>query len=367
MGKSRNRSDKPGPRGARCAARGRGTQRRTDGARAGRADLYEEVTRRIIGELEAGRVPWVQPWGKVGAPEAGLPCNAVTRRPYSGINILILWSAVIAGNWSSQRWLTFAQAQAAGGSVGKGERGTTVVFAGRFTPGDESGSDPQGRARGEDASDRQRDPIEGSAQDGAQRAIPFLRRYTLFNIAQCDGLEGLPRDPQPLPAHELVPQARALIAASGVAVRIGGNAAYYAPALDHVQLPPPGAFFEPLDFYRTCLHELTHATGHPARLDRDQSGAFGSKPYAREELVAEMGSAFLCAALGIAPTVRHADYLAHWLDVLRDDLSDDPAIRGPGAQRGRAIFKAASAASKAADWLLARHADAQGRQCGVAA
>jgi antirestriction protein ArdC len=110
-------------------------------------------------------------------------------------------------------------------------------------------------------------------------------------------------------------------------------------------VPPQPAFFEQINYYRTCLHELTHATGHAKRLGRDLTNSFGSKDYAREELVAEMGSAFLCAALGIAPTVRHADYIGSWLEVLREG--------------NRAIFRAASAASKAADWLLARHREAQ--------
>lgn len=136
-----------------------------------------------------------------------------------------------------------------------------------------------------------------------------------------------------------VPRAEALIAASGADFRVGGNEAFYMPGLDRIQVPPQSAFHEAINYYRTCLHELSHWTGHPTRLARDQSGRHGSPNYAREELVAEMGSAFLCAALGIEPTVRHADYLASWLRVLRDD--------------NRAIFRAASQASKAADFLLA--------------
>ena len=138
-----------------------------------------------------------------------------------------------------------------------------------------------------------------------------------------------------------MPVAESVIAASGVDFRIGGAHAFYAPGEDFVSVPPQPAFFVPVNYYRTALHELTHATGHASRLDRTLVNAFGSKDYAREELVAEMGSAFLCAALGIVPTVRHADYIASWLEVLRED--------------SRAIFRAASAASKAADWVLERH------------
>ena len=300
-----------------------------------RANLYDEVTARIIGELEAGRVPWVQPWrntavsggGDAGGTLApGLPRNALTARAYSGVNVLILWGAVIEQGYPSQAWLTFRQAREAGGAVRKGEHGTTVVYADRFTPEAE-------KARAAETGDE-------------ARAIPFLKRFTVFNVAQCEGLRsGLAADPAPLPERAIVPLAEAVIAASGVDFRIGGNRAFYAPGADYVQVPPQPAFFEQVNYYRTCLHELTHATGHPARLDRRLANAFGSKDYAREELVAEMGSAFLCAALGIVPTVRHADYLASWLEVLRED--------------NRAIFRAASAASKAADWLLARHGEAR--------
>lgn len=160
-------------------------------------------------------------------------------------------------------------------------------------------------------------------------------------------LVGDPAAPlEPRRDADILPLAEAVIAASGVAFRIGGDEAFYVPARDYVQLPPQPAFFEPVDYYRTALHELTHATGHEARLARKVLNPFGTKDYAREELVAELGSAFLCAALGIEPTVRHADYLASWLQVLRED--------------NRAIFRAASAASKAADWLLARHAETDG-------
>jgi antirestriction protein ArdC len=294
-----------------------------------RGDLYAEVTARIVAELDAGRFPWVQPWSAAqanGGAGCALPRNAITRRPYSGINVLILWGAVIEHRWPSQGWLTFRQALAAGGSVRKGEHGVTIVYADRFTPDAE---------------------MERASRDGDDpRAIAFLKRFTVFNIAQCEGLRpDLATDPAPLPDRQIVPVAEAIIAASGVPFRVGGDTAYYAPDPDLVVVPPQQAFFDQINYYRTALHELTHATGHPKRLARDLKNAFGSKDYAREELVAELGSAFLCAALGIVPTVRHADYLGAWLEVLRGD--------------NRAIFRAASAASKAADWLLARPSEAE--------
>jgi antirestriction protein ArdC len=294
-----------------------------------RANLYDEVTARIISELEAGRLPWVQPWGSIAGASPVLPRNALTARAYSGINILLLWAAVVEHGWPSQSWLTFRQAIESGGSVRKGEHGVTIVYADRFTPDAEK---------------------ERASRDGDEaKAIPFLKRFTVFNVAQCDDLRpSLAADPAPLPEREIVPVAEALIAASGVDFVVRGDSAFYAPALDIVQVPPQPAFFEQVNYYRTCLHELTHATGHPKRLGRKLLNLFGSKDYAREELVAEMGSAFLCAALGIVPTVRHADYIGSWLEVLRED--------------NRAIFRAASAASKAADWLLARLADVRAGQ-----
>ena len=293
---------------------------------APRGNVYDEVTTRIIAELEGGRIPWVQPWGSTGGAGAAMPRNALTARPYSGINVLLLWGAVIEGGYPSQSWLTFRQAQEAGGCVRKGEHGVCVVYADKFTPGAER---ERAREAGEEV-----------------RVVPFLKRFTVFNVAQCEGLRaGLASDPAPLPEREIVPVAEQVIAASGVDFRIGGDRAFYAPGPDVVQVPPQPAFFDQINWYRTALHELTHATGHSSRLDRHLVSSFGTKDYAREELVAEMGSAFLCASLGIVPTVRHADYLASWLAVLRED--------------NRAIFRAASAASKAADWLLARHASAR--------
>jgi antirestriction protein ArdC len=246
--------------------------------------------------------------------------NAATRRRYSGINVLILWGAVIEQGFADQSWLTFRQALSLGGHVRKGERGTTVVYADRFTPEDE-----------------RRRAAETGDEPGA---IPFLKRFTVFNTDQCEGLpEEVAASAIPPPPGQIEPQAEALIAATGANFRIGGARAYYDTAGDFVQVPPPAAYFEPINWHRTAFHELGHWTGHVLRLNRDHSGSRGSKPYAREELVAEIAGAFVCASLGIVPTVRHADYIGSWLDVLRED--------------NRAVVRAASAASKAADFLLA--------------
>jgi antirestriction protein ArdC len=304
--------------------------RYTARARTGqnRAGLYQEITDKIIAELEVGRAPWVQPWGTAAAKAPlGLPRNATTQRRYSGINVLILWGAVIEHGFGGQSWLTFRQALSLGGHVRKGERGTTVVYADRFTPDDE-------RLRAADTGEE-------------AQTIPFLKRFTVFNTAQCEGLpdEMMAMAP-PVETDLVLPQAEALIRATGVDFRIGGERAFYDPRHDFVQVPPPQAYFEP-------LHEIGHASGHSSRLNRDMSGSFGSKKYAFEELIAEISAAYLCAFLNITPTVRHSDYISSWLDVLRED--------------NRAIVRAASAASKAADYILAFQSETLETDAAIAA
>lgn len=298
-----------------------------------RANLYDEITDKIIAELEAGRVPWVQPWGTAAAKAPlALPRNATTARNYSGINVLILWGAVIERGFSGQSWLTFRQALALGGHVRKGERGTTLVYADRFVPSEEK---------------RRAAEIGEEAQ-----AIPFLKRFTVFNTDQCDELpEEIAAAAPPLPPGLIEPAVEALIKATGIDFRIGGNRAFYMPSADYVQVPPPQAYGEPINWHRTALHELGHATGHVSRFNRDLSGSYGTRKYAFEELIAELNAAFCCASLGIVPTVRHADYIGSWLEVLRED--------------NRAIVRAASQASKAADYILGFLPDAEGRAGSV--
>jgi antirestriction protein ArdC len=234
--------------------------------------------------------------------------------------VLILWGAVVERGYAGQSWLTFRQALALGGNVRKGERGTTVVYADRFIPGEE------------------RERAQETGKDA--RAIHFLKRFTVFNVEQCDGLPPeLAAAAPPADTSLIEPRVQALLAASGADLRIGGERAYYDVLGDFIRVPPPQAYFQPIDWHRTALHELGHWTGHASRLGREIANSFGSKKYAQEELVAEMTAAFTCAGLGIVPTVRHADYIGSWLEVLRED--------------NRAIVRAASAASKAADFLLA--------------
>jgi len=286
-------------------------------ANANVQSLHDTVTAKIIAELEEGRFPWVQPWASSGTAPLGLPENAATGRSYSGINILLLWAAAIEQGRPSQRWLTFKQALALGGAVRKGEKGTTAIYADTFIP----------RAEQEKA----------AASGDAARRIGFLKRFTVFHVSQCDGL---PEEPAAaLPGRvDVLQHVEAVIAATGADFRVGGDMAFYAPSQDFIQVPQQEAYFEPINWYRTKLHELGHWTGHQTRLNRDFSGRYGGAAYAREELVAELCATFLCAELGVVPTVRHADYLGAWLEILKGD--------------NRAIFQAASLASKAAAFVL---------------
>ena len=286
-----------------------------------RADVYDRVTNQIIDQLEKGIVPWACPWdsGKaLAAMSVGLPLNGHTGKRYSGINILLLWGAAADGGFSINRWLTFKQAKALGGHVKKDEKSTPIVYADTFTPKDER---------------------ERAAADGEEaRRVGFLKSYNVFNVTQCDGLPpALYLEDAPLPEREAIAHADEFIKNTGADFRTGGPKAFYVPSLDYIQVPPQTAFRNQIDYYRTCFHELGHWTGAKKRCDRQLTGSFGSHAYAFEELVAEMSAAFTCAAQGIVPTVRHADYIGSWLGVLKNDK--------------RAVFRAARLATTACDYL----------------
>ncbi len=286
------------------------------------ATLYEEITSSIIAELEAGQVPWVQPWNsdKSDLAQYALPRNAISKNAYSGINVIVLWNRLKKRGFTSPIWLTYRQALHLGGHVRSKESGTTVCYASTFTPKD--------------------DQFAVDDQNGEAAAIPFLKRYTLFNVDQCDHLpEDLKATPEPIPEGLIFEEVQTIIDRSQADFRIGGEKAYYMVEPDFVQIPHPLNFHDTINWHRTALHELGHWTGHPSRLCRELACVKGSKKYAFEELVAELTAAYTCASLGIQPTVRHADYIATWLELLK---SDD-----------HAIFKAASLASKAANYLLA--------------
>jgi antirestriction protein ArdC len=283
-----------------------------------RVSIYDEVTARIIAEMEQGRLPWVKPWDAGGAG-LGLPRSAATRKPYSGINILILWDAAMARGYAAQEWMTLRQCNELGGHIRKGEHGTAACYADSFIP----------KAERERATQEGNDP----------NRVPFLKRFILFNIEQCEGLPAhIVPPPAPHPTGDLWAQADRFAAAAGATICEGGCEAYYNSTSDFIRMPPAASFISAEDYGATLYHELGHWTAHPSRLNRDLRNRYGSTAYAREELIAELTSAFLCAGFGIVPKVRHADYLANWLAVLKGD--------------SRAIFHAASQASKASDFLL---------------
>jgi antirestriction protein ArdC len=266
-------------------------------AAAETVSLHDTVTNRIIHELEQGRVPWVQPWASSsGGSPLGLPQNASTGRTYSGINILLLWFAAIEQGRPSQRWLTYQTGARSGRmAVRKGEKGTMVVYADTFIPKAEQ---EKASASGEDA-----------------RRVGFLKRFTVFHVRPvrwaCRWMQMRRR----FRADRGVASCRSCHCGDWADIRIGGEMAFYSPSHDFIQVPPQEAYFEPINWYRTVLHEAGHWSGHPSRLNRDFSGRYGSEAYAREELVAELCSAFLCAELGVVPAVRHADYLGAWLQL----------------------------------------------------
>jgi len=291
----------------------------TTAAAADRKDVYTRVTERIIADLEQGVRTWLKPWhsehaaGRITRP---LRHNGT---PYRGMNILLLWGEAVAKGYAAPIWMTYKQAQEIGANVRKGEHGSLVVYANSI-------SKTETNEAGEDI----------------EREIPFMKGYTVFNVEQVDGLPAhyYAQPVNPLPLAERIDAADAFMTATGATIQHGGNSAFYAPARDVVQLPPFEAFKDKESYYATALHELTHWTKHKSRLERDFSAKrFGDTGYAREELVAELGAAFLCADLGITPEIRddHAAYLGHWLNVLKEDK--------------RAIFSAAAHAQRAADYL----------------
>ena len=285
-----------------------------------KTDLYQRVTDKIVADLETGVRPWMKPWNADHAAGRITKPLRHNGQPYQGINIIMLWSAAVTKDFTAPIWMTFRQAKDLGGHVKKGEKGELVVYADRF----------------------RKTEVDEATGDEQEREIPFLKSYTAFNVEQ---IEGLPEqyyalaEPQADPV-ERIEQAETFFAATGADIRHGGNRAFYRPADDLVQMPPFETFRDAESYYATLAHECVHWTKHETRLDRDLGRTrWGDEGYAREELVAELGSAFLAVDLGLdlEPRDDHAAYVASWLKVLKDDK--------------RAIFQAAAHAQRAADFL----------------
>jgi antirestriction protein ArdC len=273
-------------------------------------DLYQTVTDRLIAQLETGTLPWARGW----SAGTSLPMNAISNRPYSGINVLLFWLSANKG-YTSPRYLTFKQASEAGGHVRKGEHGERIYYFKQLS-------------------------IRDKATD-EERTIPMLREYTVFNVAQCDGLP--PHIVLGPGDHKANPDTRETLAdtfiqATGADFREGAGRPCYVPSQDFITVPTFADFHSKPEYYCAAFHELIHWTGHKSRLDRDLKSRFAEAEYAAEELVAELGAAFLCAEFGFDNSHDNsAAYLASWLKVLKSDK--------------RAIFTAASKAQQAADHL----------------
>lgn len=285
-----------------------------------KGDVYSRITDKIIADLERGNLTWRKPW------DANHLSDRINRplrwnnQPYSGVNIIMLWSEATDKDYSSPYWMTFQQATELGGHVRKGEKAAPVVYANKLTK--------------EETND------QGETE---QKRIPFLKQYWVFNANQIEGLPELyTRKPEPKEAN---PEGRKselerFFAQTKADIQNGGSEASYNILLDRVKMPPFETFVDAAAYYSTLAHEITHWTRHPSRLDRDFGRKkFGDEGYAKEELVAEIGSCFLAADLGIEPELRedHSAYIENWLQVLKGDK--------------RFIFTAASHASKAVEFL----------------
>ena len=289
------------------------------------SDLYQRITDQVIAAIEAGVKKTGRPlWQGQGGASA-LPYNHKSGRAYSGVNVLVLWLAAQASGFGSAAWLTFKQAKDMGGVVRKGEHGTHIVYC-----------EPLQR--------EETNPTTGAPEE---RTVLLMRQFVVFNLDQIDGIER--RDIERFP-FQGIDAAEEVLRKSGARIVVGGAKAYYSPSLDEIHLPDRERFEVAEQFYGVACHEIVHWSGVKERLARDFSGRFGSEAYAFEELVAELGAAFICADLGLIPATMddHAAYVENWLRVLKTDK--------------KAIFTAASSASKAHGYIMAKVAAGQSEE-----
>jgi antirestriction protein ArdC len=284
-----------------------------------RRNLHAEITNQLIAAIEANPGEPCMPWRQAGMNPLR-PINALTGKRYNGINVLSLWSAAQLNRFELPFWGTYKQWAEKGAQVRKGEKSSLVVFY----------------------KDYDVEPDTDDEKDDGRRRV--ARASYVFNADQVDGFER-PEAPASLGPIERMTRADAFTASTGADIRLGGARAYYRPDTDHIQMPDEGLFTgtgtmtRSESYYGVLVHELVHWTGAKHRLARDMSGRFKTASYAAEELVAEIGAAFLCSDLGITQDVRpdHAQYLAHWLQLLKED--------------DHAIFAAAARASEAVTYL----------------
>jgi antirestriction protein ArdC len=275
------------------------------------AELYQRVTDRIVADLEQGVKPWQQAW-KGPAAANGLPvmpCNLHSGRFYSGANTLILWQEAMSRGYPTHQWLTYQQAQMVGARVRKGEKSVPVIFVKWLE----------------------------ETKDGKTQKVPMARWFHVFNKAQLDGVGS---EYDQLPVTPEIAKAAEILDKSGIPCHRGYAKAYYDRARDEIFMPAFKAFPDGLSYLRTAYHEHIHAVGHPKRLNREFGKKFGDQNYAMEELVAELGAAFLCARTNLPYHSESAEYIGAWVKQMKED--------------NRVIFRACSHASQAADWLYNR-------------
>ncbi|HBY4093040.1 TPA: DUF1738 domain-containing protein [Klebsiella pneumoniae] len=306
--------------------------------RVERTDLYQQVTDRIVAALEKGVPPWRKPWRSVEKyASSPFPVNAATGGHYNGVNIMLLWLAAEEKGYRSNRWLTYKQAQAVGGQVRKGESSSLGVI---FKPFEKQAEDKSGSKL-----------FDADGKPVMESRVMAKSLY-LFNVEQCDslpesvvGVTAVPLSQEDVDTVSTPVFNRILdmLNASGVkATSFSQNRAFYRPSTDEIVLPAVGQFFSDADYWAALLHELVHASGHAKRLNREgitsSLSRFGDPIYAFEELIAELGSAFLCAELGVYGEVQHESYFASWLKTLKEDK--------------HAIFRASRQAREACEFLL---------------
>ena len=283
-------------------------------------NLHSEITARIISHLKAGTIPWKQSWSSYGS--GAMPRNAVSGRAYSGANVMLLWMTAQEKSYTDSKWLTYKQATELGGNVRKGEKGTTIVYV---------------------------SAMEKQGDDGKINRIPFLKAFTVFNVAQCDNLpaSAISDKITDLNPDAKVETAEDFLQSTGADIRNGEARAYYSSKLDYINLPKFESFNSASSYYATAFHELTHWTGHETRCNRQFGKKFGDQSYSAEELVAELGAAFVCAEFGFDndTTEDHAAYIAHWIKFLENNE--------------RAFVHASSLASKAVEFMRGKSLEAQ--------
>lgn len=271
-------------------------------------NLHKEISDKIIEAMEQGTLPWIKPWSGIGS--GGMPRNAITRRAYSGANVTLLWLSAANHGYGSGRWLTYKQASEAGGNVRKGEKSTTICYAATY---------------------------EKENDKGEKDFIPFLKAYAVFALEQCEGLDHLIEKPKAVNPEQRDADCDAFMLSTLADIRHGESRAYYNHKNDFIMLPPYESFNGANGYYGTALHELVHWSGHEARCNRQFGKRFGDQAYAAEELVAELGAAFMCAEFGYDAVTQHAAYIENWIKLIKED--------------SKAFITASSKASAAVEYL----------------